>query len=454
MANEITANGLETKSLDEIIAELNAAFQSIYGEDINLESNSPDGQMIGITAQQAAELLDLATQVYNSFDPDAAFGAALDARVAINGLQRGGATYTIAPVSITVDRALTLPGLDQEGTPFTVADASGNQFQLVTTQTPAGAGTNSYNFRASNPGAVQVQTNSITSQVTVVVGVTAVNNPTGAGTIGVDEESDADLKVRRQASLAISGSNSLDAMRSNLNNLTGVSDARVWENYLGTPQLFTGTLAGDPPVEGAALTQAVSGATATVSAIKTGYLDITGESGTFDFENEVTGVNPDTSEFTFTPVAFVKRNSMWAIVEGGTAADIGEAIYTYRSAGCGMNGEESEIVDQPNGDPFEVLYDLPVYVPIYIQFYLTAKRAGVSYDAATVKAYIADNISLKLYESIGSQTIYDLLAQIAPNHTPTDVELSVDETNWSEILTPASPQQKFSLDAANIDILE
>ena len=162
MANEITADGLETKSLDEIIAELNAEFESIYGDDINLESNSPDGQMIGIIAQQVADLLDLATQVYNSFDPDAAFGATLDARVAINGLQRGGATYTIAPVSITVDRALTLPGLDQEGTPFTVADASGNQFQLVTTQTPAEAGTNSYNFRASNPGAVQVQTNSIT----------------------------------------------------------------------------------------------------------------------------------------------------------------------------------------------------------------------------------------------------------------------------------------------------
>ena len=233
--NEVTAAGLITQGLDEIIADLQTAFQSIYGSDINLDSNSPDGQMIGIMAQLKSDLLDSITQVYNSFDPDVAQGTALDARVASNGIQRIGGTYTIAPVSITVDRAMTLYGLDQEAEAvFTVADASGNQFQLIATNAFGAPGSAELNFQAVDVGAVDVSLNTITTQVTVVLGVTAVNNPNPAGQIGQNEETDADLKLRRSVSLAIGGKNSVDALRSDLLNTTAVTDAYVFDNYTGS----------------------------------------------------------------------------------------------------------------------------------------------------------------------------------------------------------------------------
>ena len=45
-------------------------------------------------------------------DPDQAQGRVLDQRIAINGLERKGGTYTVTPVNITVDREVSLVGLD------------------------------------------------------------------------------------------------------------------------------------------------------------------------------------------------------------------------------------------------------------------------------------------------------------------------------------------------------
>ena len=44
--NYIDANGLTTQDLESIRTGLISKFKSIYGDDINLEQNSPDGQWI------------------------------------------------------------------------------------------------------------------------------------------------------------------------------------------------------------------------------------------------------------------------------------------------------------------------------------------------------------------------------------------------------------------------
>jgi uncharacterized phage protein gp47/JayE len=385
--NEVTTAGLVTQALDEIISDLQTSFKTIYGSDINLESNSPDGQMIGIFAQLKADLLDLITQVYNSFDPDAAEGAALDARVALNGIQRIGASYTIAPVEITVDRALTLDGIDSGNTPFTVVDESGNQFQLEETHVFGAAGLAELNFRASDVGAIQVQENTITSQVTVVVGVTVVNNPSPVGTLGQDEESDADLKLRRQISMAVGSTNSLDALRANLANIDTVTDSYVWENYTGSND------------------------------------------------------------------GFIDGHSIWAIVEGGADADIAQAIYAKRSAGCGMNGDEAVNVLQPNGDYFEVKFDRPEYTPLWLRFELDPKISGASYVEADVKTALVAALTYNLYDSANSADVVTALHDILPLFIPSEVEISTNESNWYEIIAAADPQHKFTLSTDHITII-
>jgi uncharacterized phage protein gp47/JayE len=450
--NEVTSAGLVTQQYGEIFANFQNVLKGIYGNDINVDSNSPDGQWIGNMTQNKVDLLEVITDIYNSFDPDTAEGVVLDARVAINGIARNAGTYTIQPVEVTVDRAMTLQGLDGTGSPFTVADAAGNQFYLQSTQTPATAGTYTYNFRAVNIGAVNPLINSITSMVTVVVGVTAINNPGAVGTLGVDEESDADLKIRRQMSMAISTTSSPDSLIAALTNTSSVSGVYVWENYKSTAEIFTGTVTGTPE-DGATLLQATSGATATVTKVESGYMEITSITGTFDFSHVVTGTNPITGTFTFTPLKLIEPNSIWAIVEGGSAADIGAVIYAQKSPGCNMNGIETVNVTRPNGDIFVAQYDEPIYVSLKIKFYLTAKTSSATYDPTTLKAALVSALSYNLFQAADSAGIVEALAVIAPYYSPTGVLISKDGgSNYAEIVSPNTPQHKFTIAAADITI--
>ena len=133
MPNSFDANGLQVITQNELVDNLTQSFQTIYGEDINVESNSPDGQIINIFAQSLEDFYELLSQVNASFDPDQAIGTVLDQRCAINGIQRKSGTYTYVNIDITTDRSLTLDGVDQnaEDDSYTVSDSEGNQFVLA-----------------------------------------------------------------------------------------------------------------------------------------------------------------------------------------------------------------------------------------------------------------------------------------------------------------------------------
>ena len=48
---KFTPDGIQVQTFQEIYDELAAGYRSIYGEDINLDPDSPDGQRVAIEAQ-------------------------------------------------------------------------------------------------------------------------------------------------------------------------------------------------------------------------------------------------------------------------------------------------------------------------------------------------------------------------------------------------------------------
>jgi uncharacterized phage protein gp47/JayE len=240
MPNAIDSSGLTIQTTPEIIAEIldgapgYPGMRQIYGADINVDANSPDGQMVNIIAQAKTDVLELSQQIYNSFDPDKAVGTSLDARCAINGVIRNAGTKTVQSVVVTTDRALTLPGLDTSVTPFTVADTSGNQYQLVSTYAFVGAASTSLVFQAALIGAVSSLPNTIISIVTVTLGVTGVNNPATYTTLGLNEETDYALRIRRQKSVALPSQGYLEGLIGALLDTTDVTEAMVYENDTNT----------------------------------------------------------------------------------------------------------------------------------------------------------------------------------------------------------------------------
>jgi len=236
MSDTFNENGLQVATRTELLEALTQAFQTIYGADVNIDQSSPDGQLLNIFAQGGTDIREILMQVYNSFDPDNCSGRILDSRCAINNIFRKGGTFTTVAIDITTDRTVTLQGLDDNyndvnATGYTIQDSAGNQFILVSTQTLQ-AGTTRVLFRSKDIGAVQTTLNTITTPVTIVLGVVSVNNPVDA-TEGENEESDYDLKVRRRQSVSIGSSGYLNGLLATVLQLDGVTDAALYENYTG-----------------------------------------------------------------------------------------------------------------------------------------------------------------------------------------------------------------------------
>lgn len=399
MANALSSTGLTTATRAELIASLTASFQTIYGSDIDLSSNSPDGQMLNIFVQSVLDVEDLLAQIYNSFDPDNAIGAILDQRVAINGIQRQAGTYSTQLITVTVGQALNIYGLDQNTQPvYTVADNAGNRWQLLTTHNFAAPGSASLLFQAAIPGAIQSAINTITVPVTIVLGVTSVNNPTTYTTLGLNEETDAVLKIRRQKSVSLASQGFLAGMLAAVKNVTGVTSAFVYEN--------TGSA---------------------------------------------------------TNVDGVPGHSIWVIVAGNpAAADIAQAIYTKRNAGCGMFGASKYIVTQVDGSQFVIAWDAVVTQDLFITAYASSIDGVNAPNLAGIRSELPALFVPGVYGEVNVNALATAIQTIDPNclitfsgsGTPATGGFSTSiGGTYTNTLTPSTKNKQFVVSSPKIVLL-
>lgn len=394
MSDILDRNGLQTKSLTELRDSLIAFYKLIYGNDINTDQNSPDGQIITIEAQVGVDLREILQQVNSGFDPDQAFGRILDQRVAINGISRNEGTYTFQDIEITTDIALNLIGLDLQANElnptvsglYTVKDDAGTLFYLLNSQVIVGASTTAFNFRAAEIGQVEVTPNTITTGETVLAGITNINNPSGANSIGDNEESDAQLKARRRISTAISSLGFLDGLEGALNNLNGVTTAIVYEN-----------------------------------------------------DTNITDVNG------------TEAHTIWAIVEGGDPAEIGQVIYAKKTAGCGMRGAQSVEVSRPDNRTYTSKYDIPGNEDLYIRF--SVQSSGDVIDEENIKLQIVENILWGIGSDADSSTVTCFVKFLNNDYIITGMQVSKNGSSWFEIVSVAQLQNRFINDVNRITIL-
>lgn len=391
MPNAIGSTGLVTKTQAELIAEFQAAFQAIYGTDINLDPDSPDGQMMMIFIQSSLDNLDLIRQVYNQFDPDTAVGRVLDMRAAINGIQRQAGTHTVTNVSITNNKSITLYGLDQEQQPiYTVADNAGNKWQLLESIVLSVPATTALAFQAQDPGQVQSVPNTITVPITIVLGVTAINNPSTYTTLGINEESDYEFRIRRQKSVSLSSQGYLDGLLAALENIPGVSSAFVYENV-------TGTTDGDG----------------------------------------------------------IPSHSIWVILAGtGAVGAIANAIYTKRNAGCGMKGDQSYGVAQADGTTFFVFWDNVEAETVFIKATLTSLDGINAPDIAAIRAGLVTSFVPAVAEQININDLATQIQILDNNSLVTLAGFSSTSGGaYTNTKSPAAKNKQLTVTAPNIILL-
>lgn len=390
MPNQITSDGLEIKSVSDIVSDITASMQTIYGSDINVDSNSPDGQLINIFAQASEDLLELLLAVYNTFSVDKSFGVYLDQRVALNGIARRQGTYTETNVTVTTVGSINLVGLDAlvadpTAQVFTVSDGTGNQFYLEESVATSN-GANVLVFRAKAIGLVETVPNTITNQVTVVQGVTSVNNPAVASSVGVNEETDTELKIRHAKMFFLASTGPSEAIQAALLAIADVTDALVVQND------------------------------------------------------------------TDSPVSSIPAYSIWAIVDGGTDAEVGTAIYNKKAPGCGMKGSHTYVVARPNGTSFTAKFDRAISEDLYIAFTFTAITTGLLFDTAAIKESLVETLIYKLNQPATIGDIVIAMHTIEPRGIVSVVGVSSDGMSYVDILHPSDYQHKLVLTAGRIDI--
>jgi uncharacterized phage protein gp47/JayE len=395
MPDILDATGLTVETASEITSALTTGLQGIYGADINVDSNSQDGQTIGIYTQGGVDVRELLVEINASFDPDQAVGIQLDQRCAINGVVRVAGTYSIFPVDITVSKTVNLQGLDSQansatGTGFTITDGQGNNVILLDS-TELTAGTTTLDCRAQAIGAVSIAINTLTTAVTVVNGVTAVNNSSAAISIGQDEETDVQLRVRRGRSVAITSTGYLNGLEAALAAITGVISAACYTN------------------------------------------------------------RGDTADGNGIPA-----HGIWCIVDGGANTDIEQCIVGKINPGTNMKGSVSVPYTSPSGQVTDILFDRPIAENLYLKFTIKTTVTGFSFNVAGIKAYIADNLSYETgaFAETSAPTASAALAinSLGGGGVPVLMQISNDGATWTDFLDTTSPQYQFTLASANINI--
>lgn len=379
MTDILNENGLQTSTAPELLQTLQNDFKNIYGEDVLLDSSTPDGQWLNILVQKGVDVRGLLTQLYNSFNPNNTQGSLLDQRCAINNVFRKAGTFTTVTVNVVTDRALTLQGLDDnynnpEATGYTIQDNEGNRFILVNTTTLS-TGSNSLLFRSETLGGVVVLPNTLTTPVTIVLGVVSVNNPTTANAIGTVEELDEELKVRRRQSVAISSFGYLNGLQAALLQLPGVTDAKVYENY-------------------------------------TSSTDANG-----------------------TPA-----HCIWVVMDGGAISDIAETIYSRKCPGTNMRGNITYTITTDAQTQFIAKWDNATVTPFYIKFNIKPTVADITFNQTAIKEYMEQRLMFKIGEFAETASITEVaqnaIDSVGGQGYAVNVEISTDQTTWVEYLSP------------------
>lgn len=388
--NYIGINGLVTQSLEDIITDLITKFKEIYGYEINLEQNTPDGQWINILAQEKKDMLNLFTQFYNNLDPDRVIGIPQQILYKLNGLIIKAYTYSYVYINVTVSESITLQGLDDnienaDGIGYTVRDINGNRWILASTTSLENPGTYLLNFRSADLGSIKALPNTINVMETILRGVSSVNNPAANYITGTTGETSAQFRLRRNQAMAVPSQGFDESIESQMLNLTNVTQCKVYDNR--TNEIVNG----------------------------------------------------------------IPAHGIWVIVEGGTPSDIGRVIYNNLPPGIPMKGSQSVLVPKINGDIATVLYDVPIAVTLYVR--MTIKNfSTTSIDTTYIKNQLAETKYL-IGERANTADITTAAKQVIGNSgNPYNIEISLDNENWFEDLTPAGLDEFFTITPENITI--
>lgn len=481
----LTRYGLEIKRLPDIIEDRQQRARNIFaditpaGEEVDVGPNSALGRLIGLVSPAEADLWEAIQQIYDSFNPNAATGYALDNLVALSGITRLPATRTTAQVLLT--------GSVNTLIPTSVKVASRNTkhiFSLINTlsltpQNASGIGvdvvlalpftdyTVSYTTDNLNYIDITITTGPAPSEESILAALAAEANSL-ASTLFHAEVANGLLSIQRldpfQLATFTVGPNLQIAKVSKL----GV----VRDDEIGPFSQPAGSIE--------TISVPVAGLDSVINPLKAteGRFQETDEELRERFRNSkffqarnilealldalrnVQGVEDvaiyenDTDDFN--EILGIPAHSFMPVILGGLTTSVAEAIWQNKPTGIRSFGDTTVSIIDSQNLPHQISFRRPTEIPIYIKIVLQ-DIGGLAGDAATqIKQRILDHV--KASYLIGDEVIYSRLytpVNLVPGHAVNSLTIgtSPNPTGTSNITIDYDEVATFSLDRIDISVI-
>lgn len=221
----IDSTGFEAKTLVDIQDEMAASVRAAISPTLNTSETSIVGQIIGVSASQIRQTWEAAQDIYAARDVLQATGAALTDLCRLTGTNRRAATASTVLMTVTLAAGTYTAGsliVHVVGDP---TSRFANDAEIVT----AGATIVGVPFTCEDVGPVRANAGTLTVIATPVAGFSAPTNPAEA-VLGLEEESDVDLRARQRTELARKGAHTVDAIRADILEVDTVTFCAVYEN--------------------------------------------------------------------------------------------------------------------------------------------------------------------------------------------------------------------------------
>ena len=298
----IDATGVIVPDTSTLQTDVTGEWQTAFGVDIALTPDTPQGVEVVAEVIARSDVLANNALVANQINPNLASGVFLDALCALMGVTRAQNTYTTVPNVTLTASAQSVATVIPAGS--LAQTAAGDIFYSNASVTiPPTGGTATVGFTAQQPGPVPCAANTLSMQLTQILGWTAINNTEAADFTGALIQSDDSLRTARNNMIYLYGKSSPEAQLSSMYDVPGVLGAQFLENY--------------------------TNAAATISGIT------------------------------------LAAHSIWMCVDGGSPANIGWSLLSNKTDGAGYNGAQSvTVIDPSSMQPYTVNYDIPTDVPL------------------------------------------------------------------------------------------
>lgn len=229
----IVDKGTIVPNTSTTLTEVQTEYQNALGQDLNLDPNTPQGQLITAEVLARNGVIRNNALLANQLNPNQATGTFLRA---IGGLM--GINDTPMSRSVCLDVVIT-------GAPSTLfpsgaiaVNQDGAQFMSIDPIMLDGSGHGTVNFQAVEVGAIEALAHTL-QPAQAIPGWAAVDNPTDAS-LGSSSMTDYQFRIFRQQALANQANNSVAACYSKLAFVPGVKSVTVRDNDASTAQTIDG----------------------------------------------------------------------------------------------------------------------------------------------------------------------------------------------------------------------